>query len=147
MRRNFRRNSPSGEERESDVSITADRIVDETSEMARALAAPAGWHDTKERGMERLARSLRVSVHTVDRLIRGRNKRIDAHLYLTIKQKYQAWERRQFSEAALNEEAARLTLDQIERADNAVSESTATEVDEKAFAAARPEGKGPSGTR
>lgn len=104
------------------MSISPDVIVDETSFMARALASPSGWHDTKETAKERLARSLRVSVHTVDRIIRGRNKRIDAHLYLTLKQKYDAWERRQILAAEADMDAARGLRRQIERAQDATDE-------------------------
>lgn len=144
MRQNSWRNSPK-RKTEGDVSITPDAISDETSFMARRLAAPRDWNDTKETAKARLARSLRVSVHTVHRLIYGRNKRIEAHLYLRLKHEYEAWERRQLAAAALDLETARATRGQIERGrhgDDAVDESHSAAL--RGALCPPPDGKGES---
>ncbi|MDF1685338.1 MAG: hypothetical protein P1U50_01000 [Parvibaculaceae bacterium] len=88
------------------MSITLDATREDARSMARRLATPNGYEDTKGAAMHRAARSLGVGPSFYRRLIDGNLKIIPAHIYLQLKAKLDEAEAKTARKAELAKQSA-----------------------------------------
>ena len=69
--------------------MNAGETVDTASFRLKAIAAPQGWNDTKERALERAASKLGLSHRQARRIVNRQVKTIAAHVYFAIEDLYE----------------------------------------------------------
>lgn len=100
------------------MSITLDATREDARAMARRLAKPNGYEDTKGAAIDRAARLLGVGPSFYRRLIDGNLKTIPAHIYLQLQAKLDEAEAKMSRRAELAKQNADAAKGRLNEADN-----------------------------
>ncbi len=98
---------PENPSENSDMSISAEDIADETRRLIAAVE-PRQWNDTRESWLARVAYKLGMPAGRIRRLFYREVARVPAHEYLTLKARAAALEERQARRREYIDETAKM---------------------------------------